>query len=98
MYENILKREGLTVTFEFYVGYTLGTSNTTEGRIADFWNIYSKFGGDYEYFLSNLVLAEVRDIVAQYEAFDLFGKREEIGNTMFSSITSIFAEYKFTLL
>lgn len=86
------------MTFEFYVGYRLGTANTTAGRIAEFYEIYTQFGEDYEIFLSNLVLAEVRDIVSQYEAFDLFQKREEIGDNMFTSIKTIFKEYKFTLL
>ena len=82
-------REGLLVTFEFYVGFKLTTANDTNTKIQQFWEIYSNFGTDYNKFLINLVLSEVRDIVATYEAFDLFQQREAIGNTMFLSISSI---------
>lgn len=86
------------VTFEFFIGYRLGVSNDTNTRIQELWKIYSNFGDDYTTFLGNLVLAEVRDIVAEYQAFDLFQKREEIGNNMFASIKSVFKDYHFDLL
>lgn len=88
----------MKISFEFFIGYKLGYSNDTQTRIQELFEIYSNFGDDYEKFLGNLVLSEVRDIVAQYEAFDLFQKREDIGNTMFSSIYSAFQEYHFELM
>jgi len=93
-----LNREGLLVTFEFFIGYTLGIANDSNTRIQELWEIYLNFGDDYNTFLANLVLAEVRDVMGEYEAFDLFQERETIGNTMFSSIQEIFLEYNFNLL
>jgi len=86
------------VSFEFYVGYKFSNSNDTATKIKQYWEIYSNFGGNYNHFLNMLVLSEVRDTVAQYEAFDLFQKREQIGDAMFTSISNIFDEYHFKLL
>lgn len=61
-------------------------------------NIYKTCGEDWDIFLEMLVLAEVRDVAAQYEAFDFFQKRDVIGTALFNNVHQVFQDYNFELL
>ena len=96
----MILREGLLLDFEFYVGYKLTTksANTDAKKIDQLMNIYKTCGGEWDIFLEMLVLAEVRDVAAQYGAFDFFQKREVIGTALFNNIYQVFQDYNFELL
>ncbi|CDW80750.1 UNKNOWN [Stylonychia lemnae] len=97
----VRSQEGLRVSVQLALHYKVGVSFNNKTRLArEFQEIYIRYGekATWDKLVKNVVIASTKDACQNYQAFDFFEKRQEIGAAILNKTKFNLGKLGFTAL